>query len=167
MNADTIKRFWRKVAKGTDCWVWTASKRHKGYGAFVWADEDGKVVQGRAHRFSWLIHNGPIPDGLCVLHHCDNVACVNPAHLFLGTRADNNRDMCDKGRHVPGGTHCGPGNYERGEGHHNARLTAEQVVELRRRFDAGEHPSALAVDFGICQTYAYKVATRRAWRHLP
>lgn len=66
----------------------------KGYG--VIGEGDKKVHL--THRLSWVYHNGEIPDGLCVLHHCDNPRCVNPKHLFLGTRADNNKDMLNKGR---------------------------------------------------------------------
>ena len=78
MNIVTVKRFWAKVDKSGECWLWTGSKRNKGYGAFVWSDDDGLVVQGRAHRFSFEIHIGPIPTGMCVLHSCDNPPCVRP-----------------------------------------------------------------------------------------
>lgn len=97
------ERFWEKVSKGgpvhpvlgTACWAWTASTNPNGYGKIF--------VAGRlqvASRVSWEMHNGPIPDGLFVLHHCDNPLCVRPAHLFLGTCADNVRDMWSKGRAV-------------------------------------------------------------------
>src|SRR3990172_4237019 len=104
MNKSSINSFWAKVNKSDGCWTWTASKRKFGYGAFVWADSEGRIIQGRAHRFSYELHHGPIPLGICVLHKCDNPACVRPSHLFLGTRADNNFDMLSKGRHVCGGT---------------------------------------------------------------
>lgn len=91
------ERFWSKVDRSGECWEWTAGLNQAGYGQFsMWPDRPE-----RAHRFSWVLHNGPIPDDLCVLHACDNRKCVNPAHLFLGTRGDNIRDCFAKGRGNP------------------------------------------------------------------
>lgn len=93
-----MNRFWSKVDKGDDgewgsCWLWTARTNHFGYGEFWFR----KTIH-KAHRVAWILVNGEIPDGLCVLHRCDNPSCVNPEHLWLGTKCDNNRDKAEKGR---------------------------------------------------------------------
>jgi hypothetical protein len=93
-KADPAARFWAKVQRGEGCWEWQGANNGKGYGCF--GKEGSRPYY--AHRFSWELHAGPIPDGLFVLHRCDNRRCVNPEHLFLGTQGDNMRDMIAKGR---------------------------------------------------------------------
>ena len=158
-----VARFWSKVIKkgSSGCWLWQASQRNKGYGAFAYT-WDGKSIHDRAHRFSWRLHCGEIPTGLYVLHKCDVPQCVNPDHLFLGTIADNNRDMILKGRHVKGGTHCGAGKYLRGEDWYAAHPTRRRTprvhihrtrvhihrIRLRKTYLRGEehHQAKLNVD---------------------
>lgn len=103
-------RFWDKVNKDGPvpqhvphlgkCWVWTGAKAHKGYGAI--SGEGFRSKRDLAHRVSWRLHHGDVPQGLWVLHKCDNPPCVRPDHLFLGTSQDNHADMMRKGRHAHG-----------------------------------------------------------------
>ena|SRR6185295_12313572 len=90
-----MQNFFDKVKKTSVCWEWTGGSRGVGYGAIKF---EGRVVD--AHRVSYILHKGPIPDGLLVCHSCDNRNCVNPDHLFLGTYQDNRQDCVKKGRSV-------------------------------------------------------------------
>lgn len=90
------ERFWLRVEKAEGCWNWKGARGDHGYGSFT---GDGGVAIS-AHRYSFQLHNGPIPGGLVICHRCDNRACVNPEHLFLGTQRDNVHDMIQKGRQV-------------------------------------------------------------------
>ena len=162
-----VSRFWGKVDKSThpkSCWVWTGCTRG-GYGRFR--------VSGRhesAHRFSFEIHNGPIPEGQLVCHRCDNPPCCNPAHLFLGTYKDNNVDRENKGRgNRPVGdlhpSHLRPETRPRGEAHSSAKLTDAQVVEIRQLGAEGVllHRE-IAARFGVSRaniSYIIRGVTRR------
>jgi hypothetical protein len=129
------ERFWVKADRsgGPDaCWAWTRHQsKSRGYGRFRL---DGKSEE--AHRVAWRLTYGPIPDGLCVLHRCDNRPCVNPKHLFLGTIADNQADMVAKGR------------SPRGERQGRSKLTAEQVHAIRRALADGVTQKELARQYG-------------------
>lgn len=157
MNASDVDRFWSKVYRDTTesgCWIWTAGRTPQGYGVFhVGREADGSARQVRASRFAWELEHGPIPDGVCVLHTCDNPPCVR--HLFLGTKGDNNRDRTRKGR------------GSRGTHRWNARLTPEIVRALRRRYRTGERSQhQLAREYGIGQTTVWNVLAGRTWRHV-
>lgn len=104
-NYATPEKFWARVARSDGCWLWTGGTGPRGYGVVRY-----QGAAFRAHRLAWILTHGPIPEGLFVCHHCDNPPCCNPAHLFLGTGADNMRDMANKrrGYHVGSKyrTHC-------------------------------------------------------------
>lgn len=165
MKAQVIQHFWAKVAKGEGCWLWTASSRPKGYGAFAWTNDEGHMIQTSAHRFSWELAHGPIPKGMCVLHRCDTPACVNPDHLWLGTLNDNNQDMCRKGRHVSGGTYT-KGKYKRGEKHHNHKMTEHTVRQMRADRLIGMSLMALSRKYGVGTHAVYKIVKRLAWKDV-
>ena len=96
-----LNRFWENIDKGNsdECWLWNKSVDETGYGKLFILNPETMKNQGLdAHRFSYLIHNGTIPENLCVLHSCDYRRCCNPEHLWLGTKGDNNKDMYAKGR---------------------------------------------------------------------
>lgn len=147
------QRFWAKVNKSEDCWEWTGYRTGFGYGELQ-SGPRGDQVKESAHRLSWEIHNGPIPDGLNVLHRCDNPPCVRPDHLFLGTASDNARDMWDKGR--------GP----RGQKNGHAKLTDEAVAIIRERIAAGERPTQIALVYGVSEATVRDAASGRNWRHV-
>lgn len=144
------ERFWAKVRKSDACWEWQGSvSAGTGYGCFY----DGKAFS--THRYSWEIHNGAIPRGLCVLHRCDNRICVRPDHLWLGTKRDNSQDMAAKGRHL------GPG--FQGEDHGEAKLTELQA----RAIKASDEPGvALAALYGVSPSLISLIRRGKAWRHI-
>jgi hypothetical protein len=146
------KRFWSKVNRRgpDDCWEWQAGLRGTlGYGQF-WHDGTNR----NAHRVAYLLERGPIPEGLVVRHQCDNPACVNPAHLELGTYAQNSADMVERGRQ----------NSPIGERHGQRKLTEQQVMEIR---SSNEPQQALAVRYGMTQTAIGSVRRGKTWSHLP
>ena len=133
----------------TDCVLWTKYIGERGYGK-IWREHKA----WRAHRWVWTQHFGTIPLGLFVLHKCDNPACVNPDHLFLGTQLDNNRDKKEKGRAFKP---CG-------EINHNAKLTASDIEFIRHSDLSG---AALGRMFGVTRTCICSVRRRKCWLHIP
>lgn len=163
LNERQSKNFWSKVDKNgplpdqlnqkykglSQCWNWTAS-HIRGYGQFVY---NYKMV--KAHRLSYMMHIGPIPNGMLACHRCDNPFCVNPEHLWLGTNQENTSDRDAKGRSV------------KGEKSPHSKLTKEQVVEMREMHKSNlwNYPQ-LAEIFGVSQTLAKMVVKRKAWKHI-
>lgn len=153
-----ITRFWSKVNKNADhpkgCWEWTAGASTKGYGLI-------RVQQKslKAHRISYQLVYGEFPQELHVLHQCDNPACVNPKHLFLGTQADNVHDMDNKDRRA---------NFK-GEIHGRAKLTNEQIIEIRSRYVHGSKINgacSLAREYGVHNSTIYRIIFRKRWSHI-
>lgn len=148
------ERFWLLVERSPGCWEWGGNRMSNGYGRI---GVDRKKVL--AHRASWLIHNGPIPDGVFVCHHCDNPPCVNPDHLFLGTQRDNIHDMLAKGRHQS--------QAHLGEDHGMALLTEDNVRAMRAEYAAGGlTQKELAVRYGVDQTTISKAICGKTWKHI-
>lgn len=133
------------------CWPWRGYKNAIGYGK---VGKRGGPVS--AHRAAYEEFVGPIPAGLFVLHKCDNRACINPSHLFLGTQKDNMADMAaKKRRRGVGGA--------RGSSNHHSKLTESEVLFMR---SSGEDYKTLAGKFGICRSYAWAVLHRKTWKHI-
>lgn len=157
------ERFWGLVEKTDTCWIWKGHLGNHGYGVF-------SVAAGRfqtAHRLAWEFHHGkPVPDGLCVLHNCpggDNRACVNPGHLWIGTRKDNNWDKALKGRSGKGI----PCLNLAGEKHPGAKLTNEQVLEIRRLHTVeGIGAYRLGKQFGVSKPTVQRILRGKNWKHI-
>jgi hypothetical protein len=157
---DELAGIRRRLARRTrvdpvsGCWLWIGSIGTEGYGQFHirgrlngWLD--------KAHRASYRAHNGPL-NGLCVLHHCDNRPCINPDHLFLGTRTDNNADKLTKGREARlAGVRNG-----------RAKLSEQQAIEAASRSGKGESLMRIAKDYGVTRGAIAHIVTGKNWKHI-
>ena len=135
-------RFWPRLDKSGDCWEWTGHKIDSGYGRIV--------VDGRrelSHRVAFRLSGYSIPLGMCVCHHCDNPGCCNPNHLFLGTHADNMRDMAEKGRSRSG----------------SAKLIQEDVPRIRDMIRCGVRQIDIAKVFCVERTAISSINRGKTW----
>lgn len=152
-----MDRFWAKVDRTDSCWNWTAARFHHGYGCFGVKQSNGKFKIKYAHRVSYELCIGKIPPGMNVLHSCDNRGCVNPAHLFIGTQADNVADAVQKGRMRTKPRY--------GESNPYAKLT-EGAVRAIREVGRSVSQQQLAERYGVSQTLIGHVLRRTIWRHV-
>jgi len=152
------RRFWSKVEVGEpgECWEWLAGKQTRGYGAFgIPRGKNQPWKMWLAHRVAWILTYGKIPEGLCVLHKCDNPSCCNPYHLFLGTLADNVADAVRKKRHA------------RGEKVGSSRLTPKEVLDIREMYAIGEKTQQeLADDYGVSNPTICHIVNQTTWSWL-
>jgi len=145
-------RFWAKVQRTEECWLWTGSCGRNGYGHIGRAGHEGGWEL--AHRLSWVLHNGEIPAESHVLHRCDNPPCVRPDHLFLGTHKDNMRDMVAKGR-----SHLGS---QQG----SAILTEELVLQMHAERRNGDTFAMISRRHSVNAHTVRDALVGRNWKHI-
>lgn len=151
-DTEFVERFESKFEKSEEgCWIWTASVAGKGYGQMKLPKQR---KQEYSHRLAYMIYKGEIPKGHDICHTCDTPRCVNPAHLFLGTRKDNLQDMKAKNRHL-----CGIKNG-------GSKLTEEQVRQIKACLASGMPQKRIGLAFGIAQGTVSKINIGERWEHL-
>lgn len=148
-DATILKRFLSKVKPATSgCWEWQGGKNEHGYGMFFLSP---KARTQKAHRIAWEFFRGPIPDGGCVLHSCDNPPCVNPDHLWIGTKKQNSKDMVKKGRSTSGVKNS------------QSKIT-EDIVRIIRT-DCRTYRK-ISAHYGICPSQVCEIKKGTAWKHV-
>jgi hypothetical protein len=164
MRKDFALKFWSKVDKNAPngCWEWIGCRTGAGYGQIRISGEVGQSKAVSVHVLSWEMANGLVPDGMDVLHHCDNPVCVRPEHLFLGTQHDNVQDMMQKGRYVLG---VRLGNQ--GEKHPLHKLTEKQVLDIKKALaDNSCSTAELARKYGVAYMTVYSIKRGYNWKYL-
>jgi hypothetical protein len=157
-----VDRFWSYVDRrgANDCWRWMRGKDAQGYGRFHVGRSRSSAML--AHRIAFGLATGESPEAVC--HRCDNPRCCNPAHLFAGTRNDNNKDMTAKGRHWS--VVC-PERSAKGEAHGSAKLIEGDVIAIRGKYAQGSTTQrALAATYRVSQRTIAKVVNGIGWRHV-
>lgn len=145
-------RFWNKVDTSGDCWEWTAYRNKGGYGKFKLS---GKAET--AHRLAYMFYYGTFEEDMCILHKCDNPPCVNPYHLFLGTRADNVQDMIAKGR----------ARAVSGNNHGCRVVNSDEVREIREKYKKGTYTQRqLAEEYKIASQTVSAIINRIIWKEV-
>ncbi len=140
-------RFWSDVEKTDGCWLWQGGTRGDGYGLIHF-----NGTQHRAHRVSWEMHYGPVPNGLYVCHHCDTRRCIRPDHLFLGTHSDNMKDAATKG-------------HQSGERNNAAKLTWQDIEKIRGEYRPWKITQEnIAERFGIARSNVSRIVNGKAWK---
>lgn len=146
-------RFWSKVLKTETCWLWQAGLNSNGYGRFQYFNRTHRRgSRGRdlyAHRVSWMLTHGELPDTMKVLHRCDTPACVRPDHLFLGTQADNVADCISKSRKTKPPI--------------VSNLTADNIRDIRS--DPRKH-HIIGADYGLKRMAIFDIKHKKTWSHI-
>lgn len=147
----------RRISKRGACWEYLGTKTKGGYG-LISDSSNGRKHTVLAHRAVFIALNGPVPEGLIVMHTCDNRACINPEHLAAGTQKENIADMMRK--------HRAPTSTLPGEMNGNAKLDSAGVLDIRKRISNGERIINIASEYGVSAAYLYALKRREKWKHI-
>lgn len=168
LTQDQIDKFWSLVDDSeygpAGCWVWQAYRNKQSYGVI-----NTNCQRFLAHRFSWFLVHGNIPDDLIACHRCDNPSCVNPSHVWLGTRQQNALDRDSKKRVASGNNHGlrkNAGAASHGERHYLAKLTTDSVVLIRKLYQSGQSCKDIASNFDVTDGAILAVVLRKTWKHV-
>lgn len=142
------------IDETTGCWNYNGYTTPKGYGLFC-LRQDGRKKQLLVHRLVWEHFNGPVPDGMFMLHKCDNPNCCNPDHLYPGTHAENMADACNRNR------------MKKGTDSNLSVLSEDEVIAIRRKYDDGAPIKRIAREFGVSRWAIYQIGRRQSWKHIP
>lgn len=169
-SPNEINEFWKRTQKteGSDCLWWSGYRNQTGYGYFFF-----KGLSIRAHRAAYIICHGPIPDGLHVLHSCDNPSCVNPQHLSTGTHVENMKQRHARGRYVfnYNGNHYLQKDSTVVRGSNNARAVINEEIAFQMRLDFAQgkfkSKAAAARSYGVSVTVIQTALNGKTWKHVP